>query len=130
MIQDQWNHGLTTDVPAAAEALDRAFHAYYHFDTDILKQLDAAIEADPDFALPHAARGILLESLKKSALHPAVENALAAAKAARPPANERERQYIAALEAALAGNVTATRANSPTTNSSLTAPRLEILGRG
>ena len=71
-----------------------------------MSNLDAALAADPEFALAHAARGILLESLKKPELHPAVADALQAASKARPTASIREQHYLAALEAALAGCVT------------------------
>ena len=107
MIKDRWDFEVSADNREAAEALDRAFNAYYHFDTDAMANLDAANAADPDFALPYAARGILMESLKKPELHPAVSKQLEAAKQARPPKTARERHYIAALEAALAGEVAA-----------------------
>jgi len=106
MTKDQWDNAVTTDNPIAVEALDRAFKAYFHFDTDAMKNLDVAIEADPEFALPHAAKGILIESLKKPEFHPAARKELNEAKNARPPASAREHHYIAALEAALAGQVT------------------------
>ena len=105
MTKDQWNHDVASDNPDAVEALDRAFNAYFHFDTDAMKNFDASIEADPEFALPYAAKGILIESLKKPELHPAVQSLLEAAKNVRPPATSRERHYVAALEAALAGQV-------------------------
>ena len=107
MIKDQWNNTVTTDDPNAVEALDRAFTAYFHFDTDAMKQLDTAMTADPEFALPHAARGILIESLKKPELHHLAQTELEAARNARPPQTSRERHYIAALEAALGGQITA-----------------------
>ena len=106
MQKDQWNYPVTTENPDAAEALNSAFNAYFHFRTDTMKHLDSAIAADSEFALPHAAKGILLESLKKPELHPLAFSELEAAKTGRPPSSARERHYIAALEAALAGQVT------------------------
>ena len=107
MKRDQWNYAVSTEEPGAVEALDRAFNSHLHFRTDAMKNLDAAIEADPQFALPHAAKGILIESLKKPELHHVAYNELEAAKNSRPPISAREHHYIAALEAALAGQVTA-----------------------
>jgi tetratricopeptide (TPR) repeat protein len=107
MKRDQWSYAVSTKEPGAVEALDRAFNSYCHFRTDAMKNLDAAIEADPQFALPHAAKGILIESLKKPELHHVAYNELEAAKNSRPPISAREHHYIAALEAALAGQVTA-----------------------
>ena len=107
MKRDQWSYAVSTEEPGAVEALDRAFNSYCHFRTDAMKNIDAAIEADPQFALPHAAKGILIESLKKPELHHVAYNELEAAKNSRPPISAREHHYIAALEAALAGQVTA-----------------------
>lgn len=107
MKRDQWNYAVSTEELGAVEALDRAFNSYSHFRTDAMKNIDAAIEADPQFALPHAAKGILIESLKKPELHHIAYNELEAAKNSRPPTSAREHHYIAALEAALAGQVTA-----------------------
>jgi tetratricopeptide (TPR) repeat protein len=105
--KDQWGYPVTTQQPQAVEALNRAFNGYFYFRTDAMKNLATAIEADPEFALPHIARGILLESLKKPELHPMVLAELEAAKNARKPASARELHYLAALEAALACQVTA-----------------------
>jgi tetratricopeptide (TPR) repeat protein len=106
MQQDQWGYSVTSEEPDAVEALNQAFNGYFQFRTDAMKNLDASIEADPDFALPHAGKGILLESLKKPELHHAAHNELEAAKKAQTPTTAREHHYIAALEAALAGQVT------------------------
>lgn len=106
MQKDQWNYSVTTESPDAVESLNQAFNAYFRFRTDAMKHLDAAIAADSEFALPHAAKGILLESLKKPELHPLAFSELEAAKNGRPPSSAREQHYIAALEAALSGQVT------------------------
>jgi tetratricopeptide (TPR) repeat protein len=107
MKRDQWNYAVSTEELGAVETLDRAFNSYSHFRADAMKNIDAAIEADPQFALPHAAKGILIESLKKPELHHVAYNELEVAKNSRPPTSAREHHYIAALEAALAGQVTA-----------------------
>jgi len=106
MQKDQWGHTVSTEESLAVEALDKAFNGYFHFRTDAIKNLDAAIEIDSQFALPHIAKGILLESLKKPELHPAALGELKAAKNALMPTSAREHHYLAALEAALAGQVT------------------------
>jgi len=107
MQKDQWGYSVTTDNSDSVEALDRAFNAYFQFRTDAMVNLDAAIEADPQFALAHAARGILIESLKKPELYAKARHALEAAKSCQQPASTRENHYIAALEAVLDGQVTA-----------------------
>jgi len=106
MQKDQLGYTVTTQELMAVEALNQAFNGYFHFRTDAMKHLDAAIEADSGFALPHVIRGLLLESLKKPELHALARSELDAAKNGRPPGSARERHYMAALEAALAGQVT------------------------
>lgn len=106
MQKDQWDYTVTTDEPGAADGLNRAFNSYLRFRTDAMKNLEDAIAADPQFALPHVVKGLLIESLKKPELHPAAFGELDAANRCRPPESARERHYLAALEAALAGRLT------------------------
>ena len=107
MQQDQRGYAVTTDNPDAVVALDDAIMSYVRFRTDIMPNLERAIDADPEFGLPHIIRGLLLESLKQPRLLPKAQQELDAARAGRPPQSPREKQYAVALEAALAGNVTA-----------------------
>jgi len=64
MQKDQRGYSVTTNDSTAVEALDRAFNAYTGFRTDSMAHLDAAIAADPQFALPHAIKGLLIAGLK------------------------------------------------------------------
>lgn len=107
MQKDQWGYPVTTSNPTAVEALDRAFNAYVGFRTDAMAQLDAAIDADPQFALPHIIKGSLIAGLKKPELYPLARSELEAAKNSPAPTSERESHYMAALEAALVDHVTA-----------------------
>ena len=106
MQKDQWGYPLTTNHPSAAEALDRAFNAYVRFRSDAMAQLDSAIAADPEFALPHLIKGSLIAGLKKPELYPLARNELEAAKNSPAPTSAREKHYMAALEAALVDHVT------------------------
>jgi tetratricopeptide (TPR) repeat protein len=106
MHQDAYGHTLTTDSAEAATAFDRALASYAAWHTDTMDHLKTATRADPGFALPFAARGILMLGLRKPELRAPAEAQLAAARAARPPESERERRYMAALEAALGDRVT------------------------
>ena len=106
MQKDQRGYSVTTDNSTASEALDRAFNAYTGFRTDAMLHLDAAIAADPQFAIPHVIKGLLIASLKKPELYPMARNELEAAKNGRTPASEREIHYMAALEATLLDHVT------------------------
>lgn len=106
MQRDKWGHSLSTGSAEAAQAMDRAIESYVGWRTDVMDHIAAAIDADPDFALPHAAKGILMCGLRKPELNGKAEALLATARAGRPPETVRERHYIAALEAAIAGNIT------------------------
>jgi tetratricopeptide (TPR) repeat protein len=106
MQQDSSGHALTTDSSDAAAAFDRAGASYVAWRTDTMEHIKAAIEADPGFALPHAAGGLLTLGLRKPELRTSAERMLAAARAARTPETERERRYVAALEAAIGGRIT------------------------
>jgi tetratricopeptide (TPR) repeat protein len=106
MQQDSAGLALTTDSAEAADALDAAVGSYLGWRTDAMQHLDRASAADPDFALPHAVRGILTLGLRKPELRPAAVQLLAAAERARPPASEREQRYLKALRAVLAGRIT------------------------
>lgn len=110
MVTDHWGYELTTGEPAAAEALNRVFASYIGFRTDLMSHLEACLDADPDFALAHALKGILIVSLRKPELYPAARAELAAARAGTAPASTREKLYLKALEAALEDRITAAAA--------------------
>jgi len=106
MHKDQWGYVLTTDSDAAARAMDRAVGSYVGWRTDVMAHLDATIEADPAFALPKAAKGILICGLRKPEIHGKAQALLDAARAGHPPETPRERHYMAALEASIGGRIT------------------------
>jgi hypothetical protein len=106
MQQDSRGHVLTTDSAEAAAAFERPVASYLAWRTDVMDHLAAATAADPDFALPYALRGILAMGLRKPELRASAQDLLAAARTARPPVSERERRYVAALDASLGGRIT------------------------
>ena len=106
MHQDTHGHNMTTDSAEAAAAFDRAVASYVAWRTDTMDHIKAATTADPDFALPYAAKGILMMGLRKPELCAPAKKLLAIARAARTPETERERRYIAALDAAIGGRIT------------------------
>ncbi len=106
MQQDSYGYALTTPSTEAAAAYERATRSYVAWRTDTMDHLKAATAADPDFALPFIARGILMIGLRKPELLAPAEAMLAAARKARPPESERERHYLLALEASIAGRLT------------------------
>jgi tetratricopeptide (TPR) repeat protein len=80
--------------------------SYIGWRTDTMDHLKAATEADPDFALPHALKGILIMGLRKPELIVQAQQLLGTAQRARPPETEREKHYLAGLEAAINGRIT------------------------
>ena len=57
MRKDLHGLALSTDFGDAAAAFDRATLAYLKYRTDAGRQVGAALQADPDFALAHGLRG-------------------------------------------------------------------------
>jgi tetratricopeptide (TPR) repeat protein len=106
MEKDQWGYPIATNDAKAAKALDQAFDAYVGFRTDTMSHVDAAIAADPQFALPHAVRGILIAGMRKPELYQLARDELTLAQTGNAPLSDRENLYIKALEAALLGKIT------------------------
>lgn len=104
--QDAWGHTLSTDSAEAASAATEAVRSFMGWRTDVMAHVDAAVEADPDFALPYALKGLLMTGLRKRELIGPAQAMLDKATAARPPETERERRYVAALAAAVKGEIT------------------------
>ncbi len=105
MQQDERGLSMTTGSAEAAQALDKAVHNFLHWKADIVPNLKAALQADPEFGLAHAVNGLVLHGARNIAFRPKIEAALAAAKAANPRMSERESLYTAALEAAAGGRI-------------------------
>jgi tetratricopeptide (TPR) repeat protein len=106
MERDVYGHALTTESAKAANSFESAASSYIAWRTDTMDHLKAATEADPGFALPYALKGILIMGLRKPELRPQAQQQLIAARHARTPDTERERRYIAGLEAAIDGRIT------------------------
>ncbi len=64
MEKDQWGYPIATNDAKAAKALDQAIDAYVGFRADAMVHLNAAIAADPQFAMPHAVKGILIANME------------------------------------------------------------------
>ena len=107
MEKDQWGYPVATNDAKAAKALDQAFDAYVGFRTDTMSHVEAAIAADPQFALPHAVRGILIAGMRKPELYQLARDELTLAQTGNAPLSDRENHYTKALEAVLLGKITA-----------------------
>jgi len=105
MAADQRGLEFTTDSEAAADAFNAANLSFFAWRTDVMGGLNAALKADPDFALAHAIKGLMLFSLRQPATHGAAGKNLSAARAAQNRCTARELAYIDALDASLKGDL-------------------------
>src|SRR5690349_17019321 len=104
MLTDLYDLRLTTASPAARDAYVEASGLALTFYPGALAAYDRAITADPDFALAHAGRALVL--LRQGDVAEA-RAALAAAKGLLAGASEREASHIAFFELVLAGETEA-----------------------
>lgn len=94
----------TAKACAQWDALQRAFLSHGAATPTLL---GAVLEAEPDFAMGHAVKGLLYLSLGRSELRPTVLEALATARrcAEQGDTTAREREYIRALGHASMGHI-------------------------
>jgi tetratricopeptide (TPR) repeat protein len=105
MQQDERGYAITTQSAEAASALDTAIHNFLHWKADIIPNLKKALAAEPDFGFGHAVNGLILHGARHIGLRSKIEASLAAAQAAAGDLTERERLYVAALDAAAGGRI-------------------------
>ncbi|MEO7057137.1 MAG: tetratricopeptide repeat protein [Caldimonas sp.] len=93
-------HGLavSTSSRPALDAVERALWRMMSFYGAPLDDLDAAMNADPAWALPHAMKAGFLFGLTEPALRSDAFAALATAGRLAGRANERERSHVGALK--------------------------------
>jgi|TARA_B100002003_G_scaffold120826_1_gene111515 tetratricopeptide (TPR) repeat protein len=101
---DSRGHGLTTSSAAAADAFNAGMHGFVCWRTDTMDHLDAAMAADPDFALPKLAKGWILQTARSAAFHPLINDLLADAAPLMEAASGREQAYFHGLTAAVGGH--------------------------
>ena len=107
MQSDAWGYPLTTDSAEAAAAYSEMVRGYLGFRADTMGSLQSALKHDPEFALAHASKGLLLCSIRSLRFYPKIKESLTAAQAHAKGVDKREALYIEALEAAFAGQLTA-----------------------
>jgi tetratricopeptide (TPR) repeat protein len=105
MQQDERGYAITTQSAEAASALDTAIHNFLHWKADIIPNLKKALAVEPDFGFGHAVNGLILHGARHIGLRSKIEASLAAAQAAAGDLTERERLYVAALDAAAGGRI-------------------------
>ncbi len=105
MQQDARGLALGTDSGAAARAYDAAIESYLRYRTDAARHVEAALAADPAFAMVHVLRGYFAMLSFNRANVPAAEAALAVARAGEAGLSPRERRHVEALAAWVDGRL-------------------------
>ena len=96
---------LSSESEAAVAHYNAAIEDYFQYRVRAGKQVKAACEADPAFALAHCLRGYFFMLFGSNAFHPKARAALETAQAHAAGASAREAAHIAALEAWLTGDM-------------------------
>lgn len=105
MQRDDRGLAITTDSAEAANAFNAAARSYLDWRTDTMDHLNQALEADPEFILANALKGLLMFGLRQPGAHPAAGRHLEAARQAATPPTAREELYVKALELSLQGDI-------------------------
>ncbi len=103
---DCFGQSTTTATPQAVEAWNATQLAFLAHGASTPTHLAATLEADPNFALVHAVKGMFLLLLGRSELVPTAREALQTAQTsdANSPTSDRERAFTQALSAYLNGH--------------------------
>lgn len=103
---DAFGYTLTVGNAAAVEAWDRTVTAFFAHAAATPVHLGEALEAEPDFALAHAAKGFFMLLLGRSELIPTAREAHRTAQAITARGSTaRERDYVGALGLYLGGDM-------------------------
>ena len=94
---------LTSQSPAATEQLNQGIDDIIRWDNDALLHVEAALTADPDFAMAHAVKGLFMVGGRNQRYQAIIDDCLAQAQARRATTTAREQAYIDALAALAKG---------------------------
>jgi hypothetical protein len=104
---DTYGHALGIANAAAAGAFDTGVHGFVSLRTDTMPALNAAIEADPTFAMAKLAKAWILHSGRSGVFKPVIDDLLRESEPLVDGANGRTRAYFDGLKAAQAGHAVA-----------------------
>jgi len=99
MALDARGLDLTTDSEAAAAAYNKTVQRSLEYRADTPENMQQVLAADPDFAMGHCLKGLLLTGFQSTRMRGAVGECVAAAEAVSQNATWREKANIAALRA-------------------------------
>jgi len=95
---------ITSNNSAALADCVAAQSSIVYRRSDAMTLLTSALTADPECAYTQAIYGLMLAAARKASLAPQVSEALKQANAYIKSSSKREQNYVAALEAIVAGN--------------------------
>ncbi len=102
---DHYGFDLSTGNAAAAAAYDRGARSFVAWRADAVGHLDAAIAADPDFAMPKLLKAWILHAARTRKFSPAVTGLLDEAEPLLAAASPRERALAASVRTAHRGDL-------------------------
>ncbi|MCB1744326.1 MAG: hypothetical protein KDK91_28415, partial [Gammaproteobacteria bacterium] len=100
---DARGHALSTGSATAADAFNAGVDSFVRWRTDAIARMDAAIEADPSFAMARLGKGWILQTARSASYRPVIERLLAES-APHLGTDPRERAYFDALGLACQGH--------------------------
>lgn len=103
MYTDSREHTISTNEESAARACAGAIESILARRSNVMPQLQAAIDADPTCVLAHTLNGLMIASLRKTAMIPAVRKSFDTAQSLSRSATEREQHFLQALQHVLSG---------------------------
>lgn len=108
MTSDICNAPVSLKTPEAVESWDNMVRAFLSHGTTTPQHLGAVLEADPNFAMGFAAKGLFCLMMGRAEMWDAAEDARTAAHRARAagPITQREEWWIVALDRWLADSPT------------------------
>jgi Tfp pilus assembly protein PilF len=106
-MKDRYGNAISTASQAARDHYDHGVHLFLGAEYGAVQAFAAAIEADPNFALAHAAQA---RALMMTGDMPAARAAIAQANDLTDGLTTRERGHIDAIALVLSGKATAARA--------------------
>lgn len=103
MAIDERGLQLTTESDAAAAAYDVTVRRSLEYRADTPDHMQSVLDADPDFAMGHCLKGLLLTGFQSTRMRDAIGICVEAAEAGAARATWREQANIAALRAMYEG---------------------------
>ncbi len=102
---DFYGFNLATGDAEAARFFDEGARSFVAWRADAVGHLDAAMAADPQFALPKLLKAWILHAARSQKFTPAVQSLLDAAEPLLADASDRERAFAQSVRVANSGNL-------------------------